>query len=367
MKEKSRKHEIYLKTFAILEKMRIELDSKTCGQAFKFYWNGERFRKDTFESALTLWKTIKSTEKEMKVTDEDIKRMKIALSDSFRTISKAAELSRLNISMVKRLVEDGTIRSVRVKNPYYSKSPPMTLIRMSDLERWMDQNDYAVNASRKSLEVIEKAKKTRRENIRKKNEVFEKAFEKALTEYNAIVKEDPVPLLFLLLKQLEILIRDKSDLRYLFVNNLTRIIKIANPENLSFNHVIDVEEIYSATLCESCRIAAITMGINADEYIKRVGSCSKCITRREILEKGRHYEVVFTRDDVSLIFRVSRSLLKEIGKNFSEGFISFNMKMSDKFGNFWDTIPAEAIQSSIYEIIENIGSTLISVEKRSIH
>jgi hypothetical protein len=363
MKEKNRNHEIYLETFAILEKMKIELDEKTCNQAFKFYWNGKQFRRDTFERALAQWKSSKGAEEDLNVSDEDIKRMKIALSDSYRTISKAAELSRLNRSMVKRLVENGTISSVRVNNPYYSKSPPMTLIRMSELEQWMDKNDRAVSASRKSLEVIEKAKKTRQENIRKRNEVFEKAIEKAVSEFGAIAKEDPVPLLFLLLKQLQILIGDKHELRELYVDKLIRIIRIADPRNLSFNHVMDVEEIYSATLCETCTMSAISMGISANEYKRRFGTCSKCITRKEVLETGRHYEVVFTRNDFSLIFRVSRSLLKKIEDNFPEGFIAFNRKISDKSGNFWDTIPKWAIHSSVYEILENMGSTLKLVEK----
>lgn len=366
MKKVSSNQDIYLKTFAILEKMRIEVDEKTCRQAFKFFWNGERFRTDSYESTLELWAETKKGKKDLDVTDEDIKRMKTALYDSFRTISKAAELSKLDRSMVKRLVENGSIHSVRVKNPYYSKSPPMTLIRMSELEQWMDRNGYAVDASRKTLERTEKAKRTRQENLRKKNEGFEQSIEKATREYGAIVDEDPAPLLFLLLKQLEILIKNKPGLKYLYANNLIRITKIADPENLAFNHVIDVGQTNSVILCESCSRIAISMGLNANEYTRRFGTCSKCITRKEISETGRHYEVVFTRNDVSLIFRGSRSLMKDIGKNFPEGSVSFNRKISDQLGNYWDTIPASAIRSSIYEIIENMGSIFTSVEKKYI-
>lgn len=363
MKRVSSNQDIYLKTFAILDRMRIELNEKTCRKAFRFFWDGKRFRADSFESVLKLWEGSERTGKDPEVTDDEIRRMKIALSDSFRTISKAAELSRLDMAMIKHLVENGMISSVSVKNPYYSKSPPMKLIRMSELEQWMDENGYAVHASRKTLEKIEKAKRTRQENLRKKDEVFEQSVQSAMSEFRAIVKEEPAPLLFLLLKQLEILIKNNPALEYLYASNLVRIMRIADPGNLSFNHVIDVGETYSVILCESCSRIAASKGLNAEQYIKRFRPCPGCVTRKEISETGRHYEAVFTRDEFSLVFRASRTLLRDIEKYLPEGFISFNEKISDSYGNFWDTIPEHLIRSGVDEIVDNIGSILTSIEK----
>jgi hypothetical protein len=83
MKRVSSNQDIYLKTFAILDRMRIELNEKTCRKAFRFFWDGKRFRADSFESVLKLWEGNERTGKDPEVTDDEIRRMKIALSDSF--------------------------------------------------------------------------------------------------------------------------------------------------------------------------------------------------------------------------------------------------------------------------------------------
>lgn len=366
MKRQSKNQDIYLKTFAILEAMKVEPDEKSFKQAFKFFWNGETFRYDSFRNVLEIWKENKMDEIRSTVKDQDIKRMKIALSDSYRTISKAAELSELDRSMVKRLVENGTINSVRVNNPHYSKSQPMTLIRMSELNAWMEENNRAVQTSRKTLEKVEKAKRTRADNKSKRLDTYSNAIEKSMLEFQEIAVTDPLPLLFLMLKLLDIYTKETPRLRYLYDMNLMNLLKYAKSENISFNHVIEVEQFDTVILCESCSLSASSFLLTAHMYVEKFGPCSRCITRKEILEKGKHYEVMFKRGDFVLLFRVPRSVIKKIEKNIPGKMRTMNNSISDRSGNFWDSIPIQALHLNIHEILDIMHSITVSLENRSI-
>ncbi|MHB8360627.1 MAG: hypothetical protein ACYDAO_00255 [Thermoplasmataceae archaeon] len=368
MTKKPERFTDYLKTLAILKVIKSDPTEDDFKQAFKFYWENKRFFSKTYEEFIHT-----NTEWEQKllpmisdVTQEEADKMKTALSDSYHSISKSAELVNLDKAMIKRLVEHRTLRVIQVKNPYYKTSPPMHLIRMSELQKWMQENPSAVAASRKTLEIAEKAKKTRETNKNKKFLVYKNLIEPVLNEFEQLSDSEPVPLLFLLLKFLQLSLPNSGELKQLFKDKMINIVKIADPTHIKITKVIEIEEIEDILLCDRCRNSAASLHILISVYLEKFGKCSNCISQINISEIGRHHELTFSRGDVNLIFLVGGSLLSDLRKILPESINMAEEQMKQTRGNIWDNIPKSEIPFEIYEILLKMSNILTKLNDDTI-
>jgi len=353
----------YLKTIAIFYKLGIEINTTNLRQAFRFYWNGKRFQRSRFSSILDHIELYSQTLKIMKsnINAEEEERMKTAMSDSYRTISRAAALCSLDRAMVRRITENGDVQAIRVKNPYYSSSAPMILIRMSDLRRWMDKNPYAVTLSRKTLERSRKSMETRLRNLRIHSAVYSHMLEDALKIFMSESKRNPVPLLFLLIKLLQLKSTGAKVFESYINDRLGMIAKAADPTSITIREVTDLNETEYVELCNTCSKNALFLEMTAEQYASEVGKCRNCITHVEIKQAGRHYELLFLDKKFSFIFVITAALYQEMRHSLPVG-VKFSKIATVEEEDQWSNIPESALRFTASDLVERIDSLLGEVD-----
>ncbi len=358
--------DIYLKTFAIFSKMGVNPDEENFRQAFKFYWEGNRFRSLHFSKINDSIEEYSSTIKKMasRITGAEIARMKTALSDSYRTVSVAADISDLDKAMVKRIVENGEIRSVKVNNPYYKNSPSMVLVRMSDLRMWIERNPYAVSVSRKILERTRKAHETRKRNLKVNSSIYRKMVEDVMTPIEKESAGNPIPLLFLLLKLLQLKKPGEPAIRSYFNERLKLIVRFADRSNVTFREVRDLHEIEDVKLCTVCSKTAYFLGMTDEQYLGEVGKCPHCITVEKVELKGRHYELIYSNENVQVAFVIEATLFDEIRRSERNGSHYSTVAVTDTIRNPWDNISSSEIEFTSTELMSRIDSIFFSLKKR---
>jgi hypothetical protein len=360
----SSRQEIYLKTLAILKKIGADTSKTNFQQAFRFFWENMTFKEDQFRKAMDSAPSMKEEIDEiiLKVTDDDCERMRIALTDAYHTISRGAEIAGLDKSMVRRLVENGTLNYVLMRNPYYRNSPPMKLIRMSDLNTWIRNNPKAVELSRKTLERSNKAKQTRSQNQSRKIAPYRDRINSVIREFNAISERDPVLLLWILLKLMQITTINQQLIKEFYGKNILRIARMTNPDSMTLRNVIDLEERDIVKLCDICAADAAALKMTEEEYLIHFGKCSNCTSEKRIVKSGKHHELIYSRGDISLIFTVGGSLFREIMTFIPKACIDQGTYLSDTRGNWWDSIPRSAIPFNFMQILEIMSDTYSKME-----
>ena len=348
--------------------MQVEISETNFKNAFRFYWEGKKFLNMYFQRLLSdIQKLTPEINSIMQtITEPEIVRMKIALSDSYRTIPVAAKMCGLDKAMVRRLTENGTLHVLKKPNPYYKSSAPMILVRISELRRWQEENPGAVNASKRTLERAKRAKQTLEKRRMSEMMVQTKKVMDLVLKYEEAAVKDPIPLLFILLKLLQIKSWNANESRAYFHGVLFRGMKIANPGDLQIRHVLDAKAIETIQLCESCYKIAYFLGMTDEEYVREVGKCAKCTTTTEIKEIGKHFEVVFKKGSLSIIFVVNRDFLKNSIHNFLS-MLHSSFVVSYEIGNFWDRTKPEEIKFNINELREKIEKLLINLENKTIN
>jgi hypothetical protein len=348
--------------------MQVEISEVNFKNAFRFYWEGKKFLSLNFQRLLSdIQKLTPEINSIMQtITESEVERMKIALSDSYRTIPVAARMCGLDKAMVRRLAENGTLHVLKKPNPYYKSSAPMTLVRISELKRWQEENPAAVNASKRTLERAERAKQTLEKRRMSEMMAQTKKVMDLLLKYEEAAVKDPIPLLFILLKLLQIKSWNTNESRTYFHGVLFRGMKLANPEDLQIRQVLDAKTIETIQLCESCSKIAYFLGMTDEEYTREVGKCSKCTTTTEIKEIGKHFEVVFKEGPLSIIFVVDKDFLKNSIHSFLSTLPS-SFVVSYEIGNFWDRTKPEQIKFNVNELREKIEALLINLENKTIN
>ncbi|MGC8506208.1 MAG: helix-turn-helix domain-containing protein [Thermoplasmata archaeon] len=356
--------ELYIKTLAIFKKTGLEITLDNFKQAFRFYWGNAKFKEERFKRIIESQNSMKKEiDKQISnVKEEDCVRMRIAITDSYHTISKAAEIAGIDRSMVKRLVENGTLRPLYIRNPYYKSSAPMKLIRMSELNAWIGDNPNAVEASRKKLEASHKARETMLLNRSRKLASFTDRISSVISEIDAVLDKDPVPMLWIMLKLLQVLSKNQQVMREFYAKNLTKIARMTDPGFLSLRTVIDLQEKEVVKLCGVCAMDAETLRMSEDEYVIHFGKCSNCTTEKRFVKSGKHHELIYSHGDISLIFIIGGSLLREIRSFLPHSSIDPGMYLSDTTGNWWDTIPRGAIPYDFMGILDIIADTYARTE-----
>jgi len=362
----SSRQEIYFRTLAILKKIGAETSKANFKQAFRFFWDNITFNVDRFREAVESVPSMKEEIDELilKVTDDECEKMRIALTDAYHTISRAAEIAGLDKSMVRRLVENGTLNYVVMQNPYYNNSPPMKLIRMSDLDTWIRNNPKAVELSRKTLERSNKAKQTRLQNRSRKIAPYRDRIDSVIREFNAISERDPIPLLWLLLKLMQITTINQQLIKEFYGKNILRIARMTNPDSMTLRNVVDLEERDIVKLCDVCASDAAALKMTEEEYLIHFGKCSNCTSEKRIVKAGKHHELIYSRGDITLIFTVGGRLLSEIRTFIPKTCIDQGTYLSDTRGNWWDSIPRSAIPFNFMQILEIMSDTYSKMGNR---
>jgi hypothetical protein len=360
--------ELYIKTLAIFKKIGLDISLDNFKQAFRFYWDNAKFKEERFKKMIESQNSMKEEIDKLisSVKEEDCVRMHIAITDSYHTISKAAEIAGIDRSMVRRLVENGTLRPLSIRNPYYNSSAPMKLIKMSELNAWIRDNPGAVQVSRKTLEASRKARETRFLNRSRKLSSFTDRINSAIAEFDAVLDKDPVPLLWIMLKLLQVLAKNQQVMRELYVKNLAKIACMTDPDYLTLRTVIDLQEKEVVKLCDVCATDAETLKMSDDEYVIHFGKCSNCTTEKRIVKSGKHHELIYSRGDITLIFVLGGSLLREIRSYLPSSSIDPGTYLSDSTGNWWDTIPRSAIPYDFMGILDIIADTYTRTDSQNL-
>ena len=137
---------------------------------------------------------------------------------------------------------------------------------------------------------------------------------------------------------------------------------MTDPGFLALRTVIDLQEKEVVKLCDVCATDAETLKMSNDEYVIHFGKCSNCTTEKRIVRSGRHHELIYSRGDISLIFVLGGSLLREIRSLLPSSSIDPGTYLSDSIGNWWDTIPRSAIPYDFMGILDIIAETYARIE-----
>ena len=357
---------LYIRTLAFFLKMHVEISEANFRNAFRFYWEGKNFYSMHYRRLVSdIQKLTPEIDNIMQtITESEVERMKIALSDSYRTIPVAARMCGLDNAMVRRLVENGTLHVLKEPNPYYKNSGPMVLIRMSELKKWQEENPDAVNASKRTLERAAKAKQTLEKRRKDKMLGQTKKVKDLLLKYEEVAIKDPIPLLFILLKLFQIKTYNAGESRAYFNEVLVRVMKITNPGDVQIRHVLDATTTETVQLCESCSRIAYFLGMTDQEYAREVGKCAKCTTTTEIKEIGKHFEMVFKNGSLSIIFTLDNGFLKNNMHDFLL-MLHPSVVVSYENGNFWDRTKPEEISFNVSDLKEKIENLLINLENKA--
>ncbi|GGM68437.1 hypothetical protein GCM10007108_03180 [Thermogymnomonas acidicola] len=357
---------IYIRTMAMFRKLGVQETLENIRKAMKFYW-GKDYR---VRSEASLVRKVPNfndlLEREMQtLSEEELQRMREALSDSYLTISRAADVCDIDRSMLRRLVDEGTIPHIEVENPYYSRAAPMRLVRLSSVRKWMEENPKAVEISRKIAHAAKKARDTRKRREEEKRQETIQRLQELLVRVKEIAKSDPVPLLAFWLKILELFRVDKKSVASLFQEAIYQATAYESVDRVTLSHIMEVYDDTHPVLCKDCFNNAKSLGMSSSEYARKIGTCENCKEVTEVISLGHYDEVTFHSPVYDFSFVIDHGLVRRIISARPDIEVAERIRVFSDSGSFLDELPVEIVPYSISEIIANIKGCLSAIRSGS--